>query len=99
MHLRRQVFNTNILVYDIRIRVGPRRPWVVPQSEGLRDSNHCSCTPRLVLRGFLVRGSRWWKKAASRAVEPLTAKLAPWRKLPSCASDGGTNGRPRCCAN
>uniref|UniRef100_A0A0A9H3H5 Uncharacterized protein n=1 Tax=Arundo donax TaxID=35708 RepID=A0A0A9H3H5_ARUDO len=58
---------------------------MVPQKEGFSDSNHCSCTVKLVLRVNLLApgGSPWWKKAASRAVAPPTAKLAPRLKLPS----------------
>jgi hypothetical protein len=75
---------------------------VVAQSEGLSDSNHCICTPRLVLSGNTLPpgGSQRWKKLASRAVAPPTAKLAPRRKVavPLRARNGGTSGRPRLSA-
>jgi hypothetical protein len=80
-------------------------PLGVAQSERLSDWNHCSCTPRLALSGNTLPpgGSQRWKKLASRAVAPPTAKLAPRRKLPvpwrACACrKGGTSGRPRLSA-
>ena len=75
-------------------------PWVVVRHrEGFkRDSNHSSCTLRLAFRGNLLgagRMPRERKNAASSAVAPPTARLAPRRKLPPLLAGGEPNGGPR----
>ena len=62
----------------------------------MRVSNHSSCTPKLVLKGNLLRGAGMplsRKNFTSRAVAAPTAKLAPCRKP---AGEGeAANGGPR----
>jgi hypothetical protein len=69
-------------------------PFLDLQSEGFNKSNHPSWklsepfNKGIVVKLFLM------KNADSIAVDPATAKFAPWRKLPLCARYGGTKGSP-----
>jgi hypothetical protein len=70
----------------------------VRHREGFSDSNHSSCTPKLLLKGNLLGApgmSLSRKNSTSRAVAAPTAKLAPWRKRPPFAGEGEANGGPR----
>ncbi|BAS92788.1 Os05g0210201 [Oryza sativa Japonica Group] len=64
----------------------------------LTSSNHWSWTFMEVLKGGMLQTLLSLKYLRSRAVAPMTAKLAPWLKLVPLFADGGSSGSPNASA-
>jgi hypothetical protein len=74
-------------------------PLGVAQSEGLSDSNHCSCTPKLVLSGNMLPpggpsgGRRWCRGRGRRRRRSWRRGGSCWWPRRRCRCAPGTAGR------